>query len=338
MRRVLGLAGAAAALMLGVAQANAQQDDSIAINKFASFEMTWRERNASEIASKVRAASESIVGRDLRAAPVVARIKSATAQRSLVTVADAPELVVEYLSEYDELRISDQELAASLSPEREISQDEALKIAKNAFDDLARRKLVDPRHYAWDNADVGSTWVGVGPRKGETSKKQRVEYRITLRRMINGIELANAGLRIAVHSSGRVSGLRLGGVSVASKTAGDTEEPVGRGRWLKGKVPIRDLKARFERELAVPEKGKAVVAWSRVMYVMPEGRRRAVVEPLYVVSYSLAVQSDDGEAAISRRKTVGFSLVDPAARPIDLTPPVRKPQIEKTRKPEVETP
>ena len=58
----------------------------------------------------------------------------------------------------------------------------------------------------------------------------------------------------------------------------------------------------------------------------------AVVEPLYVVSYALEVPSDDGQVAVSRRKTVGLSLVDANARPIDLTPPVRPPQIEKERK------
>jgi len=92
-----------------------------------------------------------------------------------------------------------------------------------------------------------------------------------------------------------------------------------------------ELKARFEREVVV-KNAKLKVAWSSVLYVMPENRRAALVEPLYAVSYSLEVPSDDGNTAVSRRKTVGFSLSDPNAPSVDLTPPVRAPQLEKTRK------
>jgi hypothetical protein len=68
------------------------------------------------------------------------------------------------------------------------------------------------------------------------------------------------------------------------------------------------------------------------MYVMPENKRRAVVEPLYVVSYSLEFPTDADETAVSRRKTIGFSLIDSKAPPVDLTPPVRVPVIEQARK------
>jgi hypothetical protein len=221
----------------------------------------------------------------------------------------------------------------STAPDREMAQDEAVKLARTVFDELARRQVLDARQYDWEKADVASTWVGTGSPDGRTVDRKRVEYRITVRRVINGIELANAGLRIAIHASGRVSGLRFGGVTVASRMAGNVEEPTGSGRWQERRVRNDALQARFEREV-VPRDAKARPAWSRVMYVMPENARRSVVQPLYVVSYSLEVPSDDGQAAVSRRKTVGLSLIDPNARPVDLTPPVRAPQIERERKPE----
>src|SRR5262249_32792258 len=138
----------------------------------------------------------------------------------------------------------------------------------------------------------------------------------------------------AVHANGRVSALRVGGVAVASKIAGDVEEPTGKGRWLIRQVPPADLDARFARDV-VPKGARSTTAWSRVMYVMPEGRRSGVVGPPYVVSYSLQFPSEEGETAVSRRRAVGFSLVDLKAPPVDLTPPVRPPQIEKARKPDV---
>ncbi len=245
---------------------------------------------------------------------------------------DAPALDIVYLREYDELRLVNTDLTTSTAPIDEISQEEAVKLARRAFDGLATRKLIDPRHFNWDRVDVASTWVGGSSRDSKTVDKRRVEYRITLRREVNGVELANAGLRIAVHTSGRLAALRLGGVAVASKISPNgVEEPVGKGRWLKRKITPEELKARFEREVVV-KNAKLKVAWSSVLYVMPENRRAALVEPLYAVSYSLEVPSDDGNTAVSRRKTVGFSLSDPNAPSVDLTPPVRAPQLEKTRK------
>ncbi len=334
MRLVPRVAGVAAAVALGIGcNASAQPEKPQAAERFASFEMAWPIRKPEAIAARARAAAEAMTGQGLRSPAVVVPIKSAEAsrRRMQVTVPGAPALEIIYLADYDELRIVDTELAASAAPEGEMPQDEALKLAKRAFDELARRNLVEPRQYTWDSTDIASTWVGRGSRDGKTAEKKRIEYRITLRRSINGIELANAGVRIVVHASGRVSGLRLGGVAVASKTAGNVEEPIGKGRWLSRQVATSDLQARFERDV-VPEKAKARVAWSRVMYVMPENRRSAVVEPLYVVSYSLEFPTEAGETAVSRRRTVGFSLVDPKAPPVDLMPPVRAPQIEKTLK------
>lgn len=158
-----------------------------------------------------------------------------------------------------------------------------------------------------------------------------LRVRVAARRVINGIEVANAGVRIAVHASGRVSGVRIGHVDVASRRSGNTEEPAaGKGKWMERKVSIRDLDARFEREMA-QQKGRPKVAWAKVMYVLPDDQRTAIVEPLYLVSYSLHVPTDDG-VAISRRKTIGYSLTDPSAPPIDFTPPAKQHEVDKEKR------
>jgi hypothetical protein len=335
MKRILTKTLAAAAVALAIAGAAvAQEGKPQAEERLATFEMAWPKLKTEAITARARAAAEVMTGRQLSRPAVVAPIKpSRASSRMQMAVPGAPALEIFYLPEYNELRIVDTELAASTTPGREMPQDEALKLARRAFDELARRNVIDPRNYDWGSADIASTWVGGGSLDGKTSEKNRIEYRITVRRSINGIEVANAGARIAIHASGRVSALRLGGVEVASKTAGNVEEPIGKGRWLSRRVANKDLQARFEREM-VPEKAKARVAWSRVMYVMPESKRTALVEPLYVVSYSLEFPSDDGQTAVSRRKTVGFSLVNPEAAPVDLMPPARAPKIETMRKPE----
>ncbi|MBM3576519.1 MAG: hypothetical protein FJX40_02420 [Alphaproteobacteria bacterium] len=326
----------ASSMSLGTIDARAQEPSKSDIpQRVATFEMSWKERDRSAISDLARSAAESLTGRELRAAaPIVEPLKNIQARRMQVAIPDAPSLEMTYLPDYDELRIVDTELASARAPERDLAQGDAMKIAHSAFDALAQRKLIDPAQYDWQKADVGFTWVGGASRAAKASERKRVEYRITLRRAINGIELANAGLRIAVHASGRVSGLRLGGVTVASKQAGQTEEPTGRGRWLEPKQSIDALRGRFERDIVAAQKGKANVAWSRIMYVMPEKERSSLVEPLYVVSYSLQTPTPEGETAVSRRKTIGFSLVDAKAPPVDLTPPTHEPAPDRTKKPE----
>lgn len=320
---------AGCALTLALAgTASAQQKEGP--DRFASFEMRWLPASQDALAARAQSVAEAMTGQRLnRRATVVA--ESGTG-RFRVTIPDAPQLDIVYLPEYNELRVVDSELAAATSPVNELSQDEALKVAKQFFDQLAARKLIDPRQFNWKAADVASTWVGGGARETKTIERRRTEYRITLRRELNGIEVANAGMRIVVHATGRISGLRLGGVSVASRGPAVTgEEPTAGGRWANRRVSVRDAMARFEREI-VPKGATPRIAWSRVMYVMPENGRTAVVEPLYVISYSLEFPSEEGNTVISRRKTIGFSLVDPRAAPIDLTPEVRPPTLESARK------
>ena len=316
-----------AACLTGIALA--QQSPVQLPDRLASYEMTWASPKVPAVAERARAMAASMTGVEQR--NVTAVKAPSTDRRMSFTAREAPELEILYLADYDELRIVDTELAASIAPERELTQAQALEIARKVFDDLARRKALEPRDYDWKNADIASTWVGRGSRANPGAERKRVEYRITLRRTLNGIEVANAGLRIGVHMSGRISTLRLGGVSVAARRSGDAEEPAGKGRWLTAGTTLQDVSARFERE-AVPAGARPAVAWAKVMYVMPENRRSAVVEPMYVVSYALQIPSDEGATVVSRRKTVGFPLTKAGAGPVDLTPPVRPPRIEKEDK------
>lgn len=325
MTGAIQAAGFAVAVLAAAGTAVGQE------SRFASFEMTWPAQTPNAIASQALAAAEAVTGRQLHRQLVSPSRSKSSGRRIQVTVPDAPALEITYLPDYGEFRIVDTELSASTAPERDMEQDEAVKLAKNLVEELSRRKLLDAGHYDWDKADIASTWVGIGSRDGKTDERRRIEYRITVRRAINGIELANAGVRIAVHASGRISGIRFGGVTVASRIVNGVEEPTRSGTLLDRRLGNDALQARFDQEI-VPAYAKARIAWSRVMYVMPENRRRAVVQPLYVVSYALETPSDDGQVIVSRRKTVGLSLVDLNARPVDLTPSMRPPRIETERK------
>jgi len=300
-------------------------------DRIASFEMTWTQRSKDDVARRALAVAELLAGTKLQPSGVEVRALERRGDRDPrweIRVAEAPDLHIRYLARYDELRALSRELLYATAPAEDVGRERALEIAKRAFGQLAEAGVVDARQFNWSKADVATTLVGDGAVDAKTiERRQVVEYRITVLREINGIEVANAGVRLAVHASGRLSGVRVGGVSVASQpgAAATREEPKGKGRWLTRKVTSADLLRRFERDAALPA-AQAKVAWSRVLYVMDERRQSAVVEPLYVVSYSLHVPTDEGQVAVSRAKVVGYSLVDPAAKPVDLVPPVRAPR------------
>ena len=129
-------------------------------------------------------------------------------------------------------------------------------------------------------------------------------------------------MRLGILASGELASLRVGGVTLVSRDRGGAES-------RRVRVTTADLMQRFYRE--VPKGAEPAVAWSRVMYVMPEGKTRAVVEPMMVVSYTQRYRVGD-EAVASRRKTVAYSLTAPEAAAIDFDPPAAKHEgLEVTR-------
>ncbi len=316
-------AAASAILFTVASHLPAQSVEPKVGERVATFEMSRAKRTPDEVARRAAAVADLLEGRKLEGSVAVKPLRSpgGAERRWQVVLPEGSSVRMRYIPEIDELRALNTEIAADTHPDKDVGQDAALEIAKRSVRQLAAAGAVDERHFDWKGVEVASTWIGEGTLDGRLSQRRRTEYRITLRRKLNGIDVANAGLRVAVHVSGRVAGLRIGGVSVASDVAGAQENPKGRGQWLTRKVEAAEIDRRFQRD-AAPAGTKAEVAWARVMYVMPENKTEAVVEPLYVYSYSLKSKIEGAEV-VSRRKVLGYSLTDPTAKPIDLVPAAR---------------
>lgn len=317
-----------AATLAGASTLPAQTTEPKVGDRIAVFEMKRERRSDQDVSRLSAAVAEVLSGAKLQAAPEVKPAPRARGEhrRLRVTVPEGPPLRIRYLPETDELRALNIEVAADTRPAKDVGQPAAVDLARRAVRQLAAAGVVDARHFDLATPDVASTWVGEGSVDGRVREvRRRVEYRVTWRRRLNGIDFANAGVRVAVHASGRLAGLRIGGVGVVAEPNGAADEPKGGGRWLERTVDSADIARRFRKD-ASPDGVTPDVAYARVMYVMPEGKSEAVVEPLYVYSYSLKFKTDAREPAVSRRKVLGYSLIDPAAPPVDLVPPVRKPR------------
>lgn len=303
----------------------------------ASFEMTWTPSTSGRIAERAQGIAHALFG--AAAGPVEAHPLSTpegVVRRWEISIPGAPSWQMRYIPDYDEFRAIDLGSIYAATASGDVGEAAARDIALAAFHHLSEAGALDERQFDWGGAEVASTWILKGSVAGAAFDRTRADYRFTVRRSINGIELANAGLRIAVDVSGRLSELRLGGVSVASQIGTDrVERPIGLGTWLTRQVESDSLLQRFYRD-AVPTYATADVAWARVMYAMPDETHAGatvVVEPRYVVSYTLKTSSEAGPIS-SRRLVLAYSITDPAASPLDLAPPARDPRPDPEPKPE----
>jgi hypothetical protein len=311
------------AVVLAAASAIAQEEPKVG-ERIAAFEMRRASRTPEEVGRRAVHVAELLSGGKGQPPVVTPLEESGEIRRFKITLPGEPALWLRYIPETDELRALNRDVLTDVRPDQDIGEAAAVELAQAAVRQLAQAGLVDERHFDLKRPEIASAWAGEGSTDGRVSRKRRIEYRVTWRRHINGLDFANAGLRVAIHASGRLSGFRMGSVEVASDASGDVESPQGKGRWLSRTVEPEAIERRFRRDAAA-DGGAPDVQWSRVMYVMPEGRSEAVVEPLKVYSYSLRFKSDGGEV-VSRRRMLGYSLTDPDAPPVDLAPPARAPK------------
>lgn len=235
-----------------------------------------------------------------------------------------PDLLVRWESALGEVRVLDLAVLAEVEAQ-DIGETAAREIARKRLEELAARGRIDLAHYAPltdpTSYDIGYARMGDGNVDDPEPKLGRIsEYRITLRRRLNGIEMANAGLRISIHASGAVAGLRMGGVSVASALdSSGLEVPTGEGKLVPVQRSPDEIREHFMASL--PTDAELRPAWESILYVLQDGVDHDVVGPMHVFAYSLAYHDDPEGFSVSRRKVVGYSYVDEELKQVDFLPP-----------------
>jgi len=113
-----------------------------------------------------------------------------------------------------------------------------------------------------------------------------------------GDALLDAGVRVGVHRSGRVSSLRVTEVDVT---------PVGvKGPLLVDREAARQ--ALLDYEAARNPRATVVVDQERQALVLPEQAASARVEPAVVFNYSLRFTYGDGTTSVSRQKMLAVGV------------------------------
>ncbi len=307
-----------ASLLLAAAQVFSASADPRMGESMVAFEMEYLQRDPADVQRRIARLGQVFAGRELRLGQAMEAITRSDEAGWHAPFADAPALLVRYLAKVDELRLLDDALAQDLEPKESIDQPSALKLAGRYLEFLGRAGMIDLRHYDLKRAEVGFHKVSGGSMKSNVAEFERItEYRVTLRPALNGIELANGGVRLGIHASGKLVGLRVGGVTVKSIADGAADAPAAGGQHRVRMVQDEHIERQFAQ--SVTRGAEPKVHWSRLMYVMPEGATKAVVEPTRVYAFSEAHRVD-GLPVTSRRRIIGYSVTDIGAASIDHTP------------------
>jgi hypothetical protein len=281
----------------------------VAAPALAAFEARWRVRSAGEVQQRSRLLAEILLGRPMEAAALTGLRATGAQTWSQAKVGN--DLLVGHFPKADDLRVSNALLAAVVDGP-DIGEAEARKAFDAAYAKMVSSGLVNVAHFDTRKVSVTHTRFGIAP-AGQQAVPRVTEYIFSMLRQINGIDFANAGVRIAVHRSGRLSWIRLGGAEVASVRKDGADVPTARGFTFLPAVAPSTLEARFVRE--VPNAHRA---WGRTMYVLPEEVESAVIEPKYVLSFARKSMMD-GREVKSRREMLAYSLRSAASAAEDLT-------------------
>ena len=300
--------------------------------KIAAFEMGWEDAPKQDVLRRIAAAAGVMLATEIDQRAAMKSLGVAVPEvepGSWSRLELAPQLMIRYDPAYDEVRLINEELDIATDLGGDIGEAAAQELAEKYLDGLTSVGVIDKRLYGQAALDLGYKRIGYGSRDGKTRVDRVAEYRFTFRPRLEGVEMANAGVRMGILASGDLVSLRFGGVTPRGDWVGDRFQPTGKGGYREARV---DPNAILSRLYAGAAKDASVdIAWSRLMYVVTEENNQAVVEPMFIVSLTER-RLVDGEWVSSRRKTLAFSVTDGRAPPIDLdAPAVRHETTQPTR-------
>lgn len=290
-------------------------------DEMIAYQMNWRRPQSGELLQKLEGAVKLLSDdKDLAFFEKENLLKTVLEREnagSWIQLPNSP-LFIKYDTSFNEIRIINEEREAQADFTKVLGEDAIKKQAELYLKQLAENQVIDYQLYETAAMQLGYAMVGSGSFSQKVQPAQITSFRITYRPRLNGVELANAGIRMGINLAGVLTSLRVGGVSPEGEWKnGSLQSNIPNSR-RKIAVTTNDLMSKFYNEKL--QDGEVQVSYSKVMYAMPEGKSEAIVEPLLVISYS-DLRTVDNHPVVSRRKTLAYSLTNPEAQPLDFDKP-----------------
>jgi hypothetical protein len=216
---------------------------------------------------------------------------AADTARGTARLTDHPNVSVGYHGWNDAVFAINEAVTHDHTSETDVGVETAALEFRRVVGELVQARLVDsngldvatPRR----SRVVQGSAYSYGPQRSERTK----EYGFYASQTVNGVEIANAGVRVMVHRSGKVASIQvegpivealdLDGTSVPSRSARTAAQTavtpgctVGDGYWVTRKVTEAELDARVHAD----NPGAKITPMGTIYY-LSIGQTSAVVEP-----------------------------------------------------------
>lgn len=270
-----------------------------------AFELTRPVRGATEVNTTGTDMLSLLAGKAVEAIDVGR--SSARAGTWDFSHATIPGLRLSYRGSNDFFAVTNEEVTGDYAAAADVGEAGARDLFAATFRTAGLRKLIPAVGFVAANARLSYGRQGEG-RMGQAPKEWVSEYRFTVPRTINGIEVLDAGFEVAVHRDGKLARLKKFGPSVLSTTddAG-AEKPTAGGYTFSASVSADDTSSRVKAEYP-----KATIQPLGMRYWLPPGRMNGVVEPQQVY-FVVPTATVGGQEVHGRGMYVAYSVSSASA-------------------------
>lgn len=221
---------------------------------------------------------------------------------------DAPNLIVAYHPRFDEIMAFDLGLLRDRPeltynevaiPDVGIGEAKARQRMKDVIADLEDAGVIAPGDYSAASARL-SIWREVESRGEKRKAEWVVEYQYTMNRVVDGLDIIDAGLRIGISRHGLVSSFRMTDITVVAAGPPNTYE-----------VTLDDARTRLResRRLEFPT-AALVVTGERIGLGLSPEVNQATIVPAFIFDYVLRFPGGKNEPASVSRKILGKIPLD----------------------------
>jgi hypothetical protein len=284
--------------------ARAQAAGKPAAGSLTAFRLTRAPRSRPDVARAGAALAGILHGKAFPVTELEAAVAAAGADtRALDVAVGSTGLQFSYRGDNDRRLVIDEGVTSNMAL-TDIGGDAARKRFISAFGSAVRSGVVGATGLNPDDARSSKIVQGEGM-SGQAPIERISEYIFTVPRVINGIEVFDAGIELSVHRTGQLARVQVFGPSVASTvTTTGVEIPDASSYSFTRSVSQADLESRAAAEYPGSE-----IHSIGVRYWLPPEVTDAVVEPTqmyFVVSKAVI----EGQEVKARGSYVAYSLKD----------------------------
>jgi hypothetical protein len=282
--------------------ARAQPSGKPAAGPLTAFRLTRAPRSQADVARAGAALAGVLHGKAFPVTERQAAVAAAGADTAALDVAvGSTGLQFSYRADNDRRLVIDEAVTSNMAT-TDIGNDAARKRFMSAFGSAVSSGVVVATGLNPDDARGSRIVQGEGM-SGQAPVERISEYIFTVPRVINGIEVFDAGFELSVHRTGQLARVQMFGPSVAS-TVGSTgaEVPDASSYSFSRVVSQADLESRVAAEHPGSE-----IHPIGVRYWLPPDVTDAVVEPtqMYFVVSTAKIEGQDIKA---RGSYIAYSL------------------------------